>query len=268
MLGEVQRAPAGLDEQARSHETGAMCVARLIDERPIAGIVAWVFHRQRRRRYGRSTMCGFEPSVWPWPGPGRAAVDRDPRPALGDGRSPPGRPFLWDEVQRAESAVVEFVDERLRRDGPEGVFDDAGDLAPIDAVITTGVEVDAETGGEHSRRRRRRVKGPVWFARRQVGGHARRGGAPQRDAAVAAVVVVELAKRALALHGEPRLAVAYALRDARQGQCDPAHLVELVAFHLTGLHGVGRRRAADIRDMPHDPGPRRSGTVASGPRCK
>ncbi len=33
------------------------------------------------------------------------------------------------------------VDERLRRNGSEGVFDDAGDLSPIDAVITTGVEV-------------------------------------------------------------------------------------------------------------------------------
>ena len=114
---------------------------------------------------------------------------------------------------------------------------------PIDAVITTGVEVDAEPGGEHARRRRRRTKEPVWFARRQVGGHARRGGAPKRDAAVAALVVVEVAKRSLALHERARLAVADALRDARQGQYDPAHLVELVAFHLPGLHGVGRRRA-------------------------
>src|ERR687898_721178 len=142
-----------------------------------------------------------------------------------------------DEVQRpTRSAVVEFVGERLRRDRPEGVFDDAGDLVPIDAVVAIGVEVDAEPSGDHARRRGGRMEEPVWFAGRQVGGHARRGGAPQRDAAVAAVVVVEVAQRPLALHEEARLAVADALSDARQGQCDPAHLVELVAFHLSSVY--------------------------------
>jgi hypothetical protein len=81
----------------------------------------------------------------------------------------------------------------------------------------------------------------VWLAGGQVGGHARRGGAPERDAAVAAVVVVEVAERPLAVHKEARLAVADALGDARQRECDPAHLIELLAFHLIGLHEVSRR---------------------------
>lgn len=38
-------------------------------------------------------------------------------------------------AQWARSALVEVVEKRLRRDRPEGVFDDAGDLGPIDVVV-------------------------------------------------------------------------------------------------------------------------------------
>ena len=117
------------------------------------------------------------------------------------------------------SAVIEFADERLRRDHPEGVFDDVSDLIPINAVVAIGVEEDAEPVGEHARCRRHWMDEPVWFARRQAGRHARRGGTPQRDPPVAAMVVVEVAERSLALRIGLNEGILETPTAAEVGQC-------------------------------------------------
>ncbi len=77
------------------------------------------------------------------------------------------------------------------------------------------VEVDAQPTPEHARRRRRRSKEPPWLARRQLRGDACWRRAPQRDTAVAVVIVVEVAQRSLPLHEEARLTVTHPFRDAR-----------------------------------------------------
>src|SRR5258708_5166180 len=72
-----------------------------------------------------------------------------------------------------------------------------------------------------------------------------RRGAPQRYTAVAAVVVVKVAKRKPVANKEARRAVAHALADIRQSEGDFPHEGKFALFRL--FHPMGRDKTPDAR---------------------
>ena len=114
------------------------------------------------------------------------------------------------------SSVVQLGDELLGSDCPEGVFDNGGDLVPINAVLTCCVEVHPEPAREGSRRRDGRLEEPLGFGAYQLLWHTGGSRAPQRDPFIAVVMVVVIAQRAPVANKETRGAVATSLADLRQ----------------------------------------------------
>src|SRR5436190_9989210 len=73
-----------------------------------------------------------------------------------------------------------------------------------------------------------------------------RCGAPQRDTAVAAVVLVKIAKRKLGANEEARRAMAHALADLRQSESDLPHRNKFALLRL--LHPRGQH-ATNVRNL-------------------
>ena len=97
-------------------------------------------------------------------------------------------------------------------------------LKPVDAVGTGRCRGRCRASREDTRRRRRRVKEPLRFTGSQLAGTPGGAGHRRGDAAVAAVVVVEVAQWPLARNEETRLAVAQALGDAGKAEGGSANL--------------------------------------------
>jgi hypothetical protein len=145
---------------------------------------------------------------------------------------------------------VELGDQRLGCDVPVRVFDDRGDLVPIDSVPAGCVEVDAEPPGERSACGCRRLEESLGFGAHKFFLHAERGRAPERDSAVAVVVVVEVTEGPPISHEEARLAVAQPLVHLGERERDAPQPIEFaLSRSVESLNSIRRSCAECFRRL-------------------
>ena len=102
------------------------------------------------------------------------------------------RPTLRGErAHVGSSCAMSF----LGRDQAVGLFDDRSDLTPVDLVVAREIQEHSHPVRERSAGRCRRTEEAFRFNAHQLLLHARSSRAPQRDAPVTAMVVVDVAQR-------------------------------------------------------------------------
>jgi hypothetical protein len=137
-------------------------------------------------------------------------------------------------------AETRLVDQPLRRDFAERVLDDAGELVPVDVVVQKHAEPAAMTDVG-------RPEEPLGCCGDKELLIAGRSGAPDREAAVAVMVVQHHQEAFPVAHEEARRAVARPLARLRQRQAKPAHL-------LGGVLPLGLARIAHVYRVPRPGG--------------
>jgi hypothetical protein len=122
--------------------------------------------------------------------------------------------------------VVEFINERLGRDVPIGIFDDGSYLTPVNPVRPGSIEIHPEPPGEHSTRRGRWREEAHRLRAHHLLLHAGRNRTPQRDPTITVVIIVEVAQRSLITNKEARLAVTRPLVYLGKSERNPSHAIE------------------------------------------
>jgi hypothetical protein len=125
-----------------------------------------------------------------------------------------------------------------------GIFDDRGDLNPVDLVLTGCIEVYAEPPGEDTTRRCRRREKANRLGTDELLLYAGRKRTPQRNAAVTVVVIVEVAEHSLIANEETRLTVTCSLVHLGQRERNPPHAIENTDAHNGDPSGASRRHRA------------------------
>ena len=144
-----------------------------------------------------------------------------------------GRKYLMGSLQKlaadAEATgsgvvvllALELGDQLLRRDEPEGVFDDVLDVMPVDRGVLELVNEDSDPRPEDPGRAGSRRKEDKRVSRHQFFLAPGWRWAPDRYSAVAGEVgTVEVADGAFVAEEEARGSVAEALVDLWQRECD------------------------------------------------
>jgi hypothetical protein len=134
-------------------------------------------------------------------------------------------------------SAVELGDQRFGRNRSIGAIENEGDFIPINFIID--VEEKTQPIPEMAGAARRWAKESLWVDAHHGILKIRRCGAPERDTAVAAVVVMKIAKRKLVANKEARRAMAYALADLWQTEGDFPHASKFALLRL--LHSTGQR---------------------------
>lgn len=134
----------------------------------------------------------------------------------------------------------------------EHVGEDRGHLVPINTVVARSVEVEADPSSERSCGRLRRAKESSGLGRDSLFGGSRWRGAPEGDATVTTMVVVEIAER-LGAEKETGLAVADTLVDAGQRERECPNVTQPVLNHQSDSRAKGTPRASPVRRLDDAP---------------
>jgi hypothetical protein len=140
---------------------------------------------------------------------------------------------------RARSRGFQLRDELLGRDQTEGLFDDRRDLTPVDLVVAGEIQEHSHPVRERAAGRRRRTEEACRFGAHQLLLHAPSSRAPQRRAAITAMVVVDVPQRPRSPDEEARRAVTPTLRHLWQRERDAPNHLDLTLSH-TDTSGADR----------------------------
>ncbi len=126
-------------------------------------------------------------------------------------------------------------DQLVRRHHAIRILEDRGNVVAVDLVVTIKMQENSEPVRERPLGRRRRTEEPSWFGADQLFLDTRPSGAPQRDPAITAMVIMEVAQRPGPPDEKAWRAVAPTLSHLGQGEGDAPNRVKLTQPHPPSL---------------------------------